>query len=273
MTVGVVWSEDAALWCAADTRISRPGIYDTPQRLTDHGPKLLSLPVLVRRPGASGLFTEIGSATTIGFLYAGAVSPALATHALCSAALQSLHCFDQSPPPELSAIATFIASCAERYMRNWAELNPQQTGWQFDALIFGPCQVRRELQLFALEAEVTDRIHVTAIRKDIDAPVIIGSGASDFRDRLEMLKRGGDPYKMTARFPLIAIESLTRDQTRDDVGGATQLGIATAAGFELYSRVIPIVLGKPDARQTFLGIDINELEPIDSCWFGMTGMA
>src|ERR1700730_13131817 len=135
MTIAVVWKSEQTLWAAADTRFSVPGNTTAAQRITDHGPKLFPLAVTVRQPGTSGFFGSIALQTTIGFMYAGAIAPALATHSLCAAVLQNLLTHDRNP--SLGEIVEFVRTCSERYMRGWGERWPDEQRWRFTALVLG----------------------------------------------------------------------------------------------------------------------------------------
>jgi hypothetical protein len=271
MTVAVVWSEDGCLWSAADTRVSTGRVSDTAQVLTDHGPKILLLPVVVHQPGSHGFFDKVCLATNIGFAFAGSVSPALATHALCSAALQSLTSFPSAPLPTFEEIVDFIRRSAERYMQEWSVLSPN--GARFAALIFGWCPKENGPRVFNIQPTVEGPFKVLATQADVSDPIAIGSGSKGFHDNLRTLRRDGEPYGRRSRLPLLAIESMITAKARPDVGGAIQLARASPAGTNLYSRCSPIIPGKPEARMTFLGVDIRDLGTIGPCAVGMTAVA
>lgn len=269
MTIAVVWQEENALWAVADTRLSAQGTA-TAQRITDHGPKLFPLAVTVRVPGSSGFFNQTKLQTSIGYLYAGYNGPALATHSLCSAVLQSLITSDNRVP-SLCEIANFICSLAQRYMRDWAECWPNH--WKFTVLIFGWCTINRQLQTYKLAASIEGRILVTMQRLDTLNPVAIGSGVEEFAKQLEMLRSGSDAFRRTARLPLLAVEQLVARNARDDVGGDVQIGYVTSAGLQILGRVRPVTPGQPKAKMTFLGIDELELGDVGPCRVGLSGIA
>jgi hypothetical protein len=271
VTIAVVWREENALYAAADTRFSSPGATTVTQRVTDHGPKLFSLPVIIRQPDAAGFFDSIRYQTTIGYMYAGQIGPALATQALCATVLQNLIVIPHLPIPKLSEIVEFIRMAAERYMRNWAELNPRFA--RFEAILFGWCCIEGELQAYQFAPKVEDRLNVKTQRLDLSEPVAIGVGTTAFTQRLESLRADGDPFGRSRRLPLLAVESLVLTEARDDVGGDVQIGYVTSHGLRIMARTRPIVPGKPQAKTTFLGIDTEELGHIGSCEFGMMSLA
>lgn len=271
MTVAVVWAEDGALWAAADTRISTGRISPSAQILTDHGPKILLLPLVVRQPGTLNFFDKTRLATTIGFAFAGSVPPALATHALCSAVLQSLSALPLAPLPSFSEIAEFVRRCSEQYIQDWGALSPN--GARFSSLLFGRCPNKGTFEVVQI-APTDERVFpITAIRADTSQPIAIGSGASAFHVQLKALREGEEHFGRKTRLPLLAIESMVSEQSQNDVGGAIQLARTNFAGAELFSRTTPVVPGKPEARMTFLGIDIRDLGPIGQCFVGMTSVA
>lgn len=48
------------------------------------------------------------------------------------------------------------------------------------------------------------------------------------------------------------------EQDTSDVGGSLSIGAATRDDFRLYSYVTPIVEGKPEAKISFNGIDLDQ---------------
>ena len=270
MTIAVIWQEESFLWAVADTRFSRVSGADA-QRITDHGPKLLPLTVVIRQPSASGFFDSVRFQTTLGFLYAGATAPALSTHALCTAALQNLITDPEHALPTLASIARFVGRTAERYMIDWGQNAPNHAC--FSAFVFGWCGAENALQAFHILPKIKERLIVDTSRVDLREPVAIGSGARDFKLRLDTLRHDGDKFGRTSRLPLLAVESLIADGTRDDIGGDIQLGYANQAGLQIASRCRPQTRGKPHAVMTFLGIDVLEIGPVGSCAIGMSGIA
>ena len=271
MTIAVVWAEEGGLWAVADTRISTGRRSDSPQVLTDHGPKILLLPVVIRQPGPSGFFDNVSLATTIGFAFAGAVPPALATHALCSTVLQSLISSPSTPMPTLREIVEFVRKTAERYMRDWCLLSPNSA--PFSALVFGSSYAGNEFEGYRISPTPESVFPITAVQIDPSSPIAIGSAAQAFYDRLRSIEEHGEPFGRRLRLPLVTVENMISAQSRTDVGGAIQLARTTPLGVNLYSRCSPINPGKPEAQITFLGIDIRDLEPIGQCRVGMPGLA
>lgn len=235
VTVAVVWREPDGLWAVADTRLSgRLSRSPMAQLVTDHGPKLFPLAVTVWRKSSSGFFNDLRSQNIIGYLYAGFSGPALATHALCAAVLQSLITRD-GREPTLAEVAEFIRTTADRYMRDWGVLSPAHC--RFCAFVFGWCNVTQRLETYQIVPSGKDQLVVELSLVDDSEPKAIGSGSEEFSAQLEKLRTEGDPFGRTARLPLLAVERLVQDEVRDDVGGDIQLGVVTHAGLKITSRV------------------------------------
>jgi hypothetical protein len=271
MTIAVVWAEGNGLWAVADTRISKNASNPVAQVLTDHGPKIFILPVTIKQPGASGFFDCVRFTTTLGFAFAGSVPPALATHALCSAVFQSLISMPSKPLPTLAEVVEFVRKAADRYMGEWGQLSPSSA--DFSALIFGACPASGILQVFQIFPKSGCIPRVVATKSDLSEPVVIGSGTKAFRHCLVDLKAKGDEFGRSARLPLLAVERMISGGAVTDVGGAIQLARTDQMGVVLYSRVSPVVHGEPLAQMTFLGIDVQELQPIGTCYVGMPAIA
>ena len=67
----------------------------------------------------------------------------------------------------------------------------------------------------------------------------------------------GDKFHRTARIPKIAAEALIAENI-GDIGGSLSIGAATKEGFQLFSRVTPNELGRPEANITFNGINLGQ---------------
>jgi hypothetical protein len=155
-------------------------------------------------------------------------------------------------------------------MRNYAQRWPKH--WRFVTIIVGWCNVNRTLEAYQLIPGLDTRVVVKSKRLDVSQPVAIGTGVKDFTDKLNSLRdREGPSGKAVP--PLLAVEALVAGDVREDVGGDIQLGYATSNGFQILSRSRPVISGKPEARRTFLGLDINELGDVGSCRVGMPALA
>jgi hypothetical protein len=270
MTVAVVWTENNQIWGAADTRFSAPGITTTSQVITDHGPKLLSLNISVRVPSEGGIFSHIGYRSPLGFVFAGEVGPALATHALCNTIMQQLITVS-NPCPSLEEVSEFVRRFALLYMAERAQLAPNN--WMFSAIIFGWCPIKQSIAAYKLEPSVSSNIVVSSSLCDLSEPIAIGSGAPTFYQRFSEIRATPGADGRTARLPLLVVEHLALSSARPDIGGDVQLGYADATGFRHLSRYRPGASIKSLPVQTYLGINVDDLGMIGPCKIGFWGLA
>lgn len=277
MTLVVIWQEDGFLWSVSDTRISRPG--DNGQViLTDSGSKLFSLPVICRHISSHENMNPLPyHSMACGFAFAGDVLPATMTFA--TAATFTQHLITPSTAtilPALKDVAILVCKLAERFSRETLSASNGTYG-NFEASLFGYCPVEKTFKVFHLVPHI-DKENFSYFINDykidgIEPVVIMGSGRVKFLEQMKKLKTEGDSYKRTARLPKIAIESIV-DEGQGDVGGSISIGIVPIQGsFQIYSSIQPIEKGKPAARETFNGIDIDkEIGSIGPCIIGMRGM-
>lgn len=285
MTIVAIWYEpsDNAIWCAADTRISVPGRTGGVTVRTDSGTKIFSLPVQctvipsappIQLPQQRVPFFR----QTYGFAFAGDLQSAMTTAATASTLLQQLEAVDARRPPSLNDVAIFVQKLAKRFS-NEALTNSGHSYGKFEASVFGYCPVSMRHEAYHLKPvsngcsfDVCMQCHST--EELTLRPLAFGSGSASFQSELEKLQTSGDLHSRTRRLPKIAVQILTEHGPVVDVGGDLSLGISSVHGFTIYRNVAPIEYGKPQARVTYNGIDIeNEIGMVGACMVGMPGMA
>ena len=276
MTVIVVWYEkpDNALWSVADTRISRPGQGGGQVVLTDSGAKLFSLPVSCREVSTDPSVKRYPYyASTFGYAFAGDVLPAAMTIATTITITQELIAYDAKLPPRLADIANLVRRLSERFSREVLSSSHGNYG-KFEAVVFGYCPHANALGAFHLRPELSQgQLSVSmsecAIGHD-DSALVFGNGRTRAIDKIAQLRSEGDHHRRTVRLPKLAVEALIREDS-GDVGGSLSVGIAGHWGFSLYGSVQPIEEGKPPARRTFNGIDLDEeIGMVGPCAVGMS---
>jgi hypothetical protein len=102
MTLAAVWLHaPGRIHAIADTRISAGAgnVY------TDHGPKILPLTVVCRKPGPSGFIDQEVYRREFGFAFAGSTLTALSSHALANILCGNLGGAEGATPPTLDEIA------------------------------------------------------------------------------------------------------------------------------------------------------------------------
>jgi phage FluMu protein Com len=143
MTLAAVWKfddESDLIHAIADTRIGQSG---TSNVLTEHGPKILPLTLVCKKPGPSGAFDTEVLRAEFGFAYSGSTLSALCTHALSNVLCQNLGGLPDAAIPPMDDIAAMIAKVALTYIREIESV--------FSAIFFGHCPVTGQSLAFELQ--------------------------------------------------------------------------------------------------------------------------
>ena len=275
MTLVAVWKSHGRLMAIADTRLIR----DAGNVLTEHGPKLLPLPIVCRQPGPDGFFSSIVHSKNVGFAYCGSTLSALSAHALASVMFSNLIGTPATPPPSLEELASSFAGIALEYIREVGQLAGYRG--QFSAVIFGFCEHKQALRGFEIKPRIEKgQIFVDSIERDMtldNAIVVIGSNPKLLLDRIDEDRRArGDASPIVARDrPTRALQSIIVDGADDSVGGTIQQGWATPVGFEIVAKLMPIVPLPPSTRNAglfVLGFDITETQLIGAHKVSLVGL-
>ncbi|HEX6858812.1 MAG TPA: hypothetical protein VF138_01235 [Caulobacteraceae bacterium] len=256
MTIAVIWEEDGRQWCAADTRLVA-GEQDTP--MTEIGSKIYSIPVAASALTADAYARAPHFRTQYGFIYAGAVLPAVMTAITASTLLQQLaRPGERANPPRFEEIASFVHRLSRRFMveRRWFG-----SDGLFSAALFGWCPYTSRYKI----AHIDGRDDCSTFRVDLSYPsapesegepwLILGSAAPTFLATLADYK-ATEPY-IRKSLPRRAIEKMVADGTDATVGGTTSIGFAHQHGFEVVFSLEPVVIGEPAARRIFNGLDLD----------------
>lgn len=266
MTLAAIWRVGERVYAAADTRIVR----ERGNVHTEHGPKLLPIMIACRQPGPDGEFSTINYRANVGYAYAGATLPALATHALANILFQKLVGAPEAPPPSIEHLASAVAGIAYRYMLEVGQLSGPYA--LFSAIIFGFCPRAGRFRAFRLNPTLEQQaLQVVVHEHDLyaeDTLIVIGSNPDLLRDRVRRDRPGYfSEETQNQRFadlreidlPKRSLEALIREGADDSVGGAVQSGWLTRHGFEVVSNMIPIVPPLANGRNaalTVLGFDL-----------------
>ena len=263
MTIVAVWFEptEGVLWSVADTRISKEGKSGGTTIMTDSGAKLFAIPIRCYRFGPDLNTRRIPHySSSIGYAFAGDVLPATMTFATASTFLQNLMTQGSGDPPRLREVAGMISLLAERFSKESLGSSNGNYG-KFTAVIFGWCPILDRFAIYRLSPRLdSSGFHVETtehLPEDDRSVVSFGSGAARLNQKIEFIRQHGDKYHRTARIPKLAAEAVIEEDI-GDVGGSLSIGIATRGNFQLYSYVSPIVRGRPEAKISFNGIDLNQ---------------
>lgn len=221
MTLVAVWKFDDAprIHAVADTRISGP-----PGILTEHGPKILPLTMICKKPGPSGFFDREAYRAEFGFAYCGSTLTALASHALANILCGNLAGHPDAPVPSMDAIARTVGAVSFQYMSEICQLGGE--GSMFAAILFGFCPNTGEPMAFEFQPSTADGRFSVNIRKHAlgeSDVVIIGTGADILRKRIEAIRADSSHPIIVSDAPGNALKGLI------DEGGHRQRGRRCAA--------------------------------------------
>jgi hypothetical protein len=235
---------------------------------TEHGPKILPISVLCRKPAPSGFFTAENFRAQFGFAYSGSTLAALAAHALANIVCGNLIGREDFAPPSLHDIAAAVGSICLQYMRDVCALSGR--AGLFRAVLFGFCPQLKTPLLYQL-TPVTDGypIEISLERHELipDQVVIIGDQAQLLRDRIAERREKAEHPIIAADAPKDALQSLIDDGSIESVGGTIQQGWVSSHRFDLVATARPIEPQPPSSRnygRFLLGFDIDSMPLIGS---------
>lgn len=236
-------NKDNQIWIAADTRVTDPS------KISDQATKILSLRATTHRNilghGYQAYFT-----LQIGFAYAGAVFPALMTHAALRVLLDSLGP-GGAPLPTLKQIAKLTANIAEKYVRETSKAFHEVPHCQIvlvgmsefegeqAALLIGPMQCHPDFK-YTTRSLSLDEVHV------------FGDEVDSLKVEIAQLMTSKDSTLLGLE-PKVALASRIKANKHRTVGGSVQYGVLTSGQFKVYAL-------EQQLNRTFLGFEIQEIE-------------
>ncbi|WP_186172958.1 hypothetical protein [Burkholderia gladioli] len=251
MTIVVLWrsKQRDQILCIADTRLSK-----NEATLTDHGPKILPVPVVSHRHEGGAKWRAVRR-TTVGFAYSGSSLAAMGTHSIASACTQNLTIPGKNDRPvPLDEIAELFRTVAEHYVKDMASrlgFTSSPSSAFFDGIIFGHCYSQKKLRAFKITpilSVATFNVDLTEL--NLNEFHVIGSGKRKFLELHNELNHSHPNPGMLTTFG----EMIVRE-VQPDVGGHAQIGIADQkGGFRLQPFLNPGING---ATLSFLGWNIN----------------
>lgn len=271
MTLVAVWLHDfdaptttPRVHAIADTRISgSPG-----NVLTDHGPKILPLPIICRTAGRSGFIDLETFKGQFGFAFAGATLPALSTHALASTLFSNLAHHAEAPKePSLFNVAYAVANVASHYMKEVGQIS--ERGALFKAVVFGFCPVELKYAAFEIRPKIEAdglKIELNAVVLDHSTVVVIGSDEAALRASIEEMRNEPDLHPINyCEAPMRALRKYIQQNPESGVGGSIQQAWYYPYTLELVATMQPIVPIPPSPRNAglfVLGFDIFDMQMI-----------
>ena len=124
MSLCAVWLTESdtaipCLWIATDSRLSGPN-----GPLLDEGSKLLTLPIICRKPAEDGTFSVPSYVNAVGLACVGGSLVYNSVYAFVTPLLSTLIGAEETPPPSLEEIGVFLAEAVTIYVRSLGNHNP-----------------------------------------------------------------------------------------------------------------------------------------------------
>jgi hypothetical protein len=271
MTLAAVWQhEPGRIHAVADSRFSHErGV------ATEHGPKLLPLIVVCRKPGPSGFFNAQHFRTEFGFAYSGSTLSALCAHALTNIVCSNLVGMENFEPPKIDDIAVAAGDVCLQYMREIGQLSAH--AGLFTAILFGICPRMNETIAFEMKPKVEPtEINLQIVKHHLtqETVIVIGDQQQLLQERIAEIRSDADHPINFADAPQRALQSLIDDGSIESVGGTIQQAWATSGKLELVATALPIEPRPPAPRNMglfVLGFDIMDMQNIGGYRVSMTG--
>lgn len=265
MTLVAVWKMEDRIHAVADTRIGKGG-----STLSEHGPKILSLPIVCMAPPATGgTFDQIVAQWSLGFAYSGATLPALSTHALATTLFSNLIALPDTPVPSLREIAQGLASISFHYINEVGQHSSQNP--RFTSILFGYCLQTGMLRAVELRPTLTGPLAIELFEYDFnrrDDVVAIGTSVPALINRIRQLRESPEHQFIFDHAPRLAMKAMIAEQIDPAVGGFLQEAWALQRGF------VPVRTAV-SAGQTFtlnvLGLDVETDFLVGAYRVGMFG--
>lgn len=253
---------------AADSRVSL-GKADA-KRVTDQAAKIFSLKVAVHGETSFTMCDGPMLELNLGFVYAGAVVPALMTHAAASMMLGNLYP-ETLRLPRISDIARLICHLSDKYIRDAVLAYANDSPPQCEFVIFGldtpsilePARtiaywIHPKLNQAGVFEQVMERVDL-----EEGEIAVIGIDAEKLRTEISQIESG---IAWNGLEPRIALQNRMLRGDQATVGGTLQFGILEANTFKLYGSTSD---DSGNFQQNWLGFDCqNEISNI----IGMTVM-
>jgi hypothetical protein len=271
MTLVAVWKFDGTrrIHAVADTRIKGdPGI------LTEHGPKILPLTMICKKPGPSGFYDREAFRAEFGFAYCGSTLSALSAHALANILCGNLAGHPEALIPSMDDIALAVGTISHDYMREICQLGGE--GSMFGAVLFGHCPRTGQSLAFEYQPSTAGGFSLK-IQKHVlgeSDVVIIGSGTDILRKRIEAIRAEASHPIVVSDAPERALEGLINEGSIPNVGGAVQQAWSIPFRLEIAATMSPITPRPPSPRNVglfVLGFDTFDMQNIGDFRVSLTG--
>lgn len=243
MTAIACWinrEETEGVWAVSDSRITQSTSPQHLSPLTDHCPKLFSIPVSVIR--STDLFRIYPQKILeFGFGFAGSTVIGINVKEMLALSLSQLNEIDNSHPeqqlpletyPSLYEIALLAKNIAEQYMLDLGQYFPRSV--RIEILIYGFCKKTQVHKIIKLSnSSVTPAILDIEDCEDLDSgrAILLGDRREEFHELIETTRQRFTFDTINWwRSPFIALNNWINQNSVDTIGGHIQLSLANFIG-------------------------------------------
>lgn len=237
--------------------------------LTDHGPKLLPLTVVCRKPGPTQFFDAEAYRVEFGFAFAGSTLTALSAYNLANILCGNLIGRPDALPPTMDEVAQAVATVSLNYMKEICQIGG--AGSLFRAILFGHCPSTRQALAFQFEPSLATGSLTLDVRKQVLGPtevVIIGDNPGRLSDRIQSIRATSSPEDLGFKdAPITALRSLIQEGSIASVGGAVQQAWSVGYKLNIIATAEFVAPRPPSPRNVgmfVLGFDTYEMQTIGS---------
>ncbi|WP_246803237.1 hypothetical protein [Citrobacter pasteurii] len=241
MTAIACWlnrEENDSIWAVSDSRITQQN-----STLTDHCPKLFSIPVSVIR--SSDVYRiQPQKIFEFGFGFSGSTIIGINVKEMLAVSLSRLHEMGNSNPeqeiphetyPTLSDIAVLAKNIAEKFMHDVGQSFPQAV--IIEMLIFGFCLNTRTYKIIKLSnSSVSPNTINIEDHQDLSSgtPILLGNRQQELQEFIETTREQFAPNTINWwRSPFIALNNWINQGTVNTIGGYIQMVTA----FPFFTRL------------------------------------
>lgn len=262
MTNAIVWKlpKHREIWAVADSRVSHKRKDGDATRVTDQAVKILPIEATVHRRSSHAEQPEAFSTLRLGLCYAGAVLPALMTHAAANFFLSNLVA-ESGGFPNRENLAELIRSLSEQYTRDasfaYAIDNPPVC----EFAVFGQSPASNgssEFWAYWIHPGQGAANGFKQVKESVDLEagemVVLGEQTSQLKNDIGALQALGNPAWDGAE-PRIALSNRIRKNAHDTVGGTLQGAILKDNSIERFGSLY----SEPGSFfQNWLGFDYQK---------------
>lgn len=261
MTAIAIWRNDEvpenpSLWAAADSRVS--GMNGN--LLISDAVKILAFPIMCRRPGPNGLFSEPYFTHTLGYCFAGSTLMGQNAY-LALVPLLSNVISTTSYVPSIEDIARQIWAYLKVTFEDYRSIGAQHS--LFEVAVFGYCYRAKRLEIFHFRPELVQNVYEVALEAHQNLQpynfVYLGTNGGALREEIaNAFNAEAVPGRPVSRAPRYVIEKHIHSDESSTIGGDLQLAIADRFGLRPFALVRPYVSGQPAAYISYLGRELTD---------------